>query len=170
MTGEKQLTPPPVYWAQRKNLVYVKVGLEDCSKPTIKVEKNKLYFKGNGGTEKQDHEVTLEFFGEIKPEESKYQIQARGTEFVLIKADEKGPFWKRLLKDDRKHHWLKVDFNKWKDEDDSDDELGGPGGNDGDFESMIRQMGGLNEGGVPDLDDTEENESDDDLPDLENVS
>jgi hypothetical protein len=30
-----------------------------------------------------------------------------------------------LQKDKKKYHWLKVDFNKWKDEDDSDDELGG---------------------------------------------
>ncbi len=49
-------------------------------------------------------------------------------EFALEKAEE-GPYWERLLKDKTKQHWLKVDFNKWKDEDDSDEE-GGQGGAD----------------------------------------
>lgn len=49
-------------------------------------------------------------------------------EFALEKAEE-GPYWERLLKDKSKQHWLKVDFNKWKDEDDSEDE-GGAGGAD----------------------------------------
>jgi len=33
-----------------------------------------------------------------------------------------------LTKEKQKFHWLKVDFNKWKDEDDSDEEGGGGGG------------------------------------------
>jgi prostaglandin-E synthase len=28
------------------------------------------------------------------------------------------------MKDKKKYHWLKVDFNKWKDEDDSEDDVG----------------------------------------------
>ena len=38
-------TPPPVFWAQRKNLVYVRIALEDCLNPVIKVEKQSIYFK-----------------------------------------------------------------------------------------------------------------------------
>lgn len=59
---------------------------------------------------------------------------------MLIKADDKAPYWKRLISDNLKHHWLKVDFNRWRDEDDSDDD-GANGPND--FEEMMRQMGGL---------------------------
>lgn len=61
--------------------------------------------------------------------------------------------------EDKKFHWIKIDFNKWKDEDDSDDEAGPMGGGGGggmgmpgaggDFEEMMRQMGGL--GGVGEL-------------------
>lgn len=36
------------------------------------------------------------------------------------------------MKDEKRYHWLKVDFNKWKDEDDSDEE--GQGG--ADFEEV----------------------------------
>jgi hypothetical protein len=28
------------------------------------------------------------------------------------------------MKDKKKYHWLKVDFKKWKDEDDSEDDVG----------------------------------------------
>ena len=45
-------------------------------------------------------------------------------EFALEKKDA-GPYWDRLLKEKNKYHWLKTDFNKWKDEDESDNEEGG---------------------------------------------
>jgi hypothetical protein len=51
-------------------------------------------------------------------------------EFALEKK-ETGPFWERLLKEKTKYHWLKTDFNKWKDEDESDVELVGGGGGGG---------------------------------------
>jgi len=156
-----RLLPPPVLWAQRKNLLYVKVQLEDCRNPTIKVEKDSIYFKGKGGTDNKECEVTLEFLKEIKPEESKYSVRDRATEFVLIKAEE--GFWKRLLKEDTKFHWLKVDFNKWKDEDDSEDDVEGT-----DFEEMMRKMGGMNDGGNDlNYDDAAVDSDDEELPDLE---
>lgn len=57
-------------------------------------------------------------------------------------------------------HWLKVDFSKWKDEDEADDEkasgMGGfdfGGGADGfDLNSYMSKMGGAGAGGIPDLD------------------
>ena len=129
------MLPAPVYWAQRSNLVYLKVAVEDVKSPEIKVDKDHVYYKAVGPN-KQEYEANLELFDEIKPDESKFMVRDRGTEFVLIKAKE-GPFWKRLLKPDQKYHWLKVDFNKWKDEDDSDDEAAaGPGGQGGDFEDV----------------------------------
>ena len=51
-------------------------------------------------------------------------MKQRVIEFALEKK-ESGPYWKRLVKDEKKQHWLKIDFNKWKDEDESDDEAGG---------------------------------------------
>ncbi|XP_053206132.1 co-chaperone protein daf-41-like [Panonychus citri] len=171
-------TPPPVYWAQRKNLVYVRIALEDCVNPVIKVEKQSIYFKGKGGVDNKEYECDLKLFGEIKTEESKYSVRGRGIEFVLFKVDDKGPYWKRLSAEDKKFHWIKIDFNKWKDEDDSDDEAGPMGGGGGggmgmpgaggDFEEMMRQMGGL--GGVDGLDEMDDNEKDSDdepIPDLE---
>ena len=52
-------------------------------------------------------------------------MRDRVIEFALEKKDGEGPYWKRLVKEEKKQHWLKVDFNKWRDEDESDDEAGG---------------------------------------------
>ena len=43
----------------------------------ITVEKKKLYFKGVGGTEMKEHEVTMEFFKEIDTEKSKFAVRPR---------------------------------------------------------------------------------------------
>ena len=40
--------------------------------------------------------------------------------FILQKKEE-GPYWPRLLKDSKKVHWLKANWNKWKDEDDEEE-------------------------------------------------
>lgn len=175
-----QPTPPLVHWAQRADKLFLTIDLEDCDKPDIKLEKEKLYFKGKSNSIQQDadhreHEVTIEFFKPINVEESKHSVRARGTEFVIIKDDE--AWWPRLLKDSTKRHWLKVDFPKWKDEDDSDDEaaagagfggFGGMGGEQPNFSDLMQQFGGAGGmgggmGGFGGADeDGEEIESDDD--------
>ena len=131
--------PPLVKWAQRPSLVILTICLEDCKDPTIEVKPDYLKFEGNGGPDKKDHEVKMEFLKEIDPEKSKYAVRDRVIEFALEKKDGSGPYWERLLKDKTKQHWLRVDFNKWRDEDESDDEAGGGK----DLEQMMSQMGGL---------------------------
>merc|ERR1712227_592013 len=109
-------------------------------------------------------------------EKTKYAVRDRVIEFALEKKDGEGPYWKRLVKEEKKQHWLKVDFNKWRDEDESDDEAGGGQ----DLEQMMSQMGGLGGGMAgmpgspggkmerPSLDDldAEEDSDDEELPDL----
>merc|ERR1711971_459641 len=87
------------------------------------------------------------FLKEVDPEATKYQVRPRCIEFALEKAEE-GPYWERLLAEKTKQHWLKVDFGKWKDEDDSDAEGGGGAGGGGDLEEMMKNMGGLGGGGM----------------------
>lgn len=174
---------PPVTWAQRNDLIFLTVYIDDVKNLEVKVEGNKLHVKGAGGPEKKIYEADIELYKEINPETSKQLASGRGIDFVLMKT-EAGPYWPRLLKDGRKCHWLKVDFHRWRDEDESDEEgagdagPGGPGGAGGmDIEAMMKQMGGLGGGGMPDLggmggmegDDKEEEEDSDDgdLPDLE---
>jgi len=141
---------PWITWAQRPKLIILTIQLSDCKDPEIKVDADKLHFKGIGGPDKKCYEANLEFFKEIDTEASKFAVRDRVIEFALEKKEE-GPYWDRLLKKAGKQHWLKIDFNKWKNEDDSDDEGaaqggppgGAPGGGGGDLEEMMRSMGGL---------------------------
>lgn len=157
---------PPVLWAQKKDLVFLTIEVSDVQKnPTIILEDQKLIFKGKGGSENQTYEVEMEFFGEILKPDSKFAVRARHVEFAL-KRKEPGAYWPRLLKDPTKQHWLKVDFQKWKDESDEDEE-----DDPRDLDQMLKDMGGINDT-MPNMDDiNNEEESDDsddeDMPDLE---
>ncbi len=57
-----------VMWAQRPTLVFLTVCVEDCKSPEIKLDADKLYFKGIGGPEKKLYEITINFFKEIDTE------------------------------------------------------------------------------------------------------
>ncbi|KAK0078078.1 hypothetical protein PV325_012717 [Microctonus aethiopoides] len=174
MSQETQITPPPVMWAQRSGQLYVTFCLEDCKDPEIKVEAEKLYFKGIGGTERKEHEVTVNLFKPIDTTKTVQNPKGRLFELVLTKAEE-GPYWPRLTKENQKFHWLKCDFNKWTDEDDSDN-ASEDGGEPRDLEKVMRNMGYMgggdgkpNFGDLDDIaDDAEGADSDDDeIPDLE---
>jgi len=58
-------TPPGCTWAQRPKHIIFSIGLTDCKDPVIKVEPNKLYFKGVGGTDNTERELDIEFFKDI---------------------------------------------------------------------------------------------------------
>lgn len=117
--------------------MYLTVAVEDCKNAQVKIESDKVIFKGTGG-DKHTYECTLTLYGKLKVDESKFVTRDRATEMLLVK-ESKGEYWPRLLKDTTKMHWLKVDFNKWKDEDDSDaEDMSG-----GNFEEMMRQIGGF---------------------------
>merc|ERR1712088_29471 len=171
--------PPGCVWAQRPKHIILTVCLTDCKDPVINVEKKKLYFKGVGGTEMKEHEVTMEFFKEIDTERSKFAVRPREVSFVLEKVEE--GYWDRLLESKLKQHYLKIDHKNWVDEDEEEEP-----GQGQDLEEMMRQMGGLGGAGAqatssaemgdmtkkayqrPTLDDLDiEEEEEDDMPDLE---
>jgi len=137
--------PPQILWAQRTDKVFVSIQLDDVSDENITVNTEKLTFSGK--SRNKNYAVDLEFNGSIIPEESKQRKGGREY-FFELKKKEDGPYWPRLLKDNKKRQYLKIDFNRWKDEDESDDEAGagpgpgGPGYDDANLESMMAQMGG----------------------------
>jgi prostaglandin-E synthase len=157
---------PPVEWAQRKDLLFVTIRAEDCKNPNIEITNDKLVVKGVGGTGKQPFECVLEFFKDINEDKVRRVVNDRSLEFMIPKK-ESGPFWPRLLKSDKKMHWLKIDFNKWKDEDDEEDV---ENANNWDLNDMMGKMGGMGGFGgdeKPNLDDFDEDSDNEELPDLE---
>ncbi|GFO44778.1 prostaglandin e synthase 3 [Plakobranchus ocellatus] len=155
---------PPMVWAQRKDKIFLTVQLEDIKDPVIEVKETSLHFCATAGKDNTKYEVQLEFNKEIDPPTSKQQNTGREFFFVLMKKENSQGFWPRLLKDSIKLHNLKTDFNKWRDEDDSDAE----DQEDFNLDEMMQSMGGLQgagDGGA--LPDEGEDSDDEDLPDLQ---
>ncbi|RFU34553.1 hypothetical protein B7463_g1792, partial [Scytalidium lignicola] len=188
---------PEVLWAQRssdsepaKNFIYLTISVPDVqpSKLKLDLKEGSLAFTGHSESLKRTYHVDLEFYAEIDPKESKINHSAKNIEIVLRKKEPKAEFWPRLLKDAKKVHFLKTDFDKWVDEDEQDEapeddlgNLGGMGGMPGmgDMSSMMggggdfggidfsKLGGGAGNAGEASSDDEDEEEGDEEMPELE---
>lgn len=187
-------TTPEVTWAQRssatdaeKNFIYLTIAAPDAPKIDLDLKPTGLTFSGTSETKKTTYHVELEFFAEIDVENSKTHHTSRDVLLVLRKKELKEEYWPRLLKENKKVHFLKTDFDKWVDEDEQDgapvdDAMGGMGGGmpgmegmggmgaDGGFGGLdFSKLGGGAGGGMPDLGDMggDEDDEDEDMPALE---
>ncbi|KAJ9223749.1 hypothetical protein DTO027B5_5998 [Paecilomyces variotii] len=180
---------PEVTWAQRssssdpaKNYLYVNINVPDVPKTSadLNITANNVSFTGTSIKGIKYH-VSLDLYAEIDPENSKVNHTPRGVELVLRKKDLKEEYWPRLLKESKKVHFLKTDFDKWVDEDEQDEapeddyannfggfgEDGGLGGID--FSKLGGAAGGFGADGGFGAEgaEGEEDGSDDDMPELE---
>ncbi|KAF7891291.1 uncharacterized protein EAF02_001616 [Botrytis sinoallii] len=186
---------PEVLWAQRsnkteaeKNFIYLTISVPDVKEPKIDLKSQSLTYSGYSESLKRAYAVTLEFYEEIDESASKYNHTQKNTQFVLRKKELKEEFWPRLLKDSKKVHYLKTDFDKWVDEDEQDeapeedlsqmggmggmpgmgDMMGGAGGDFGGIDfSKLGGAGMPGMGGMGDDDEGDDDEDDDDMPALE---
>lgn len=137
--------------------------MENCKDPKHELKANSFYFRGKGGTDNTDHELTLELYGEIDPEKSTCRAGDRTIFFTLMKKNPSASFWPRLTKESKKFHFVKTDFNRWRDEDDSDQDEK----EDFSLDEMMNSMGGLNGGADFGGGEEEQDSDDEDLPDLQ---
>ena len=98
-----------------------------------------LTFTGVSDTLKKTYHLELEFYAEVDPEESKPHHTPKNIEFKLQKKELSEAYWPRLLKDAKKVHFLKTDFDKWVDEDEQNEAA----------EEDFSNFGGM--GGMPGL-------------------
>ncbi|KAI9321312.1 HSP20-like chaperone [Dichotomocladium elegans] len=151
---------PSVLWAQRKDLIYLTVEVTDINKPVIEVKPNSFHFKGKGEKEQNEYEAEIEFYAAVDVEKSKQHLTPRNLTMIIYKKEE--GFWPKLQKGN-KLNFVKVDFSRWKDEDEEDDDgLPDPMGGM-DFQSLMAQAGG----NMPNMDDLPEDDSDSDDEDEE---
>lgn len=108
-------------WAQRssstdadRNFIYLTISVPDVPTKDMKLDlkSNKLTFTGHSETKKSTYHVEMEFYAEIDPEKSKVNHSARDVEMKLIKKELKDEYWPRLLKDQKRVHYLRTDFDK----------------------------------------------------------
>ena len=117
---------PNAKWAQDRDYIFFTVCLESCEKEKLHINENSLKFECLAGRNLQgiahSYKLDLSLLKDIDPRQSKYAVQDRKIEFTLKKKEVGGPFWCRLLKCPAKQHWLRIDFDKWKEENDSGEE------------------------------------------------
>ncbi|EPZ32907.1 HSP20-like chaperone [Rozella allomycis CSF55] len=133
MTASSETLLPTILWAQRKNIVYVTVEISEPEAPIISLSEEVLSVKAKSSMSGANYEVDIKFYEPIKKEDSKYHISDRNIQFILKKQNE-GPYWPRLLNDKSKKHYIKTDFTRWVDEDEEDEKTAPP--QDFDFSNM----------------------------------
>ncbi|KFY36553.1 hypothetical protein V495_07792 [Pseudogymnoascus sp. VKM F-4514 (FW-929)] len=164
---------PEVLWAQRsnateaeKNYIYLTISVPDCKPEDLKLDlkPTSVTFSGKSDSLKKSYHVELELYAEIDVDNSKINHTSKNIELVLRKKEAKEEFWPRLLKDSKKVHYLKTDFDKWVDEDEQEEApeedlsgmggmppggMGGMGGGAGGMGGMdmASMMGGMGGGG-----------------------
>ncbi|XVF32757.1 hypothetical protein REPUB_Repub17cG0110700 [Reevesia pubescens] len=142
---------PEVKWAERADKVYITVLLPDSKNAKVNLEPEGVFtFSATAGADNKLYEFKLDLHDKVNVEESKINIGVRSIFCILEKAEK--AWWKKLLCGDVKTpHYVKVDWDKWVDEDEEnavgDIDLGGM-----DFSNF----GGM--GGMADFEDSDDEE------------
>ncbi|XP_055922148.1 very-long-chain (3R)-3-hydroxyacyl-CoA dehydratase [Eupeodes corollae] len=120
-TSKQQLTPL-VYWAQTEDQITLKVELKDSKQPNVRFDEKSLKFStyGLGARGLNDYQFALNLFSKIDDDDSHFKVYDSKIEFTIRK--EQPAWWPRLTATPQKPHWLKIDFDRWRTEDDVVDE------------------------------------------------
>ena len=121
-------------------------------KPIVDLTDGKrIKYQGTDGA--TNFAFDLELYDEIVKEESKYTLDSRNI-FLNLKKKTSGPYWPRLNKDEKKYHWIEVDWMYYAEEDEEDEATQPmkPGQN---FDDMP-DMGEMDEDDEPNPDNKEE--------------
>ncbi|KAL5701253.1 prostaglandin-E synthase [Ranunculus cassubicifolius] len=143
---------PELKWAQREDKLYITVLLSDAKDAKVHLEPEGTFtFSATAGGENRLYEIKLDLFDKVNVEESKINIGMRSIFCVVAKAENK--WWNKLLRGDEKTpHFVKVDWDKWADEDDEGPEVDTSGM---DFSKFGAGMEGMGDDGE-DEDDTDD--------------
>ncbi|KAJ2490750.1 hypothetical protein IWW37_002853 [Coemansia sp. RSA 2050] len=131
---------PRVLWAQRKDVVYLTIELEDAPEATF--TEQSIDFECLKGDKK--YAFHLDFYKPIIVKETVKSDSKRVSFYILKKADDT-VWWERLYKEKEKVNFVHTDFSRFVDEDESEDEKPALSGMD--FSQL--GMGGM--GGMPGL-------------------
>lgn len=151
---------PEVKWAQRTDKIYITILLPDAKNADVELQpEGKLTFSATVGSQDTPFELNLELYDKVNVEASKINVGLRNI-FCVVEKAEKG-WWKRLLKGEGKTPlYLKVDWDKWVDEDEGQDSKSGADMDFGDIDfSKLNMGGGDFDGDGADIDE-EDDDSD----------
>ncbi|GFP79010.1 uncharacterized protein osi_027940, partial [Phtheirospermum japonicum] len=112
---------PPVKWAQRSDELCITVELPDAKNVKLNLDpEGKFYFSATSGVDNTPYEIDIDLFDKVDVNESESSVTSRNICYLVKKAESK--WWSRLLKQEGKPPvFLKVDWDKWVDEDEQDE-------------------------------------------------
>ncbi|KAM7507959.1 hypothetical protein LguiA_018412 [Lonicera macranthoides] len=115
---------PTLKWAQRSDVLFMTIELPDAKDVKLKLEpEGKFFFSATSGPENIPYEIDIDLYDKVDVNESKSSIGLRNIVYLIKKAEPK--WWTRLIKQEGKPPlFLKVDWDKWADEDDKDEKVG----------------------------------------------
>ncbi|XP_052190404.1 co-chaperone protein p23-1-like isoform X2 [Diospyros lotus] len=152
---------PTVKWAQRSDKLFITIELPDAKDVKLKLEpEGKFFFSATTGADNIPYEIDMELYEKVDVNESKASVGLRNICYLIKKAESK--WWGRLLKQGGKQPiFLKVDWDKWADEDEEQDsKLGSSDADFGDLDFSKLNMGGGDFDGVAADNDEGNDESD----------
>lgn len=132
---EEYFITPRVYWAEDKENVWLTIEVSDVKNETVLFQEDKVVFNGTRGVDNVKCKLELVLYSKIDSELSTKKITPRNIFLVLKKKE--SSFWNRLLKTKEKNNFLFVDFSRWKDEDEDEEQF--------DYSKLAEQFGGVNE-------------------------
>nr|VDD27808.1 unnamed protein product [Brassica oleracea] len=126
---------PEVKWAETTDKIFLTVVLADSKETKVNLDPEGVFdFSAKAGPENHVYELKLELHGKVNVEESKINIGARSIFCIIEKAEPER--WNKLIGGGKAPHYVKIDCDKWVDEDDEgsagagDMDMGGMGGMD----------------------------------------
>ncbi|KAG9134694.1 hypothetical protein Leryth_001008 [Lithospermum erythrorhizon] len=110
---------PEVLWAQRSDKVYLTISLPDAKEISATCQPHGQFNFSALSSQNEPFSFTLQLYGNTIPQGCKTKVGLRNI-ICSIQKEQK-IWWKRLLKSEKKPPaYIKVDWNKWCDEDDEE--------------------------------------------------
>ena len=160
-TTTPNVTAAELFWASMKDKIFLTIMLKDCSSDyDLKISEKDISFSAKNKTGDKEIRADLHLYAEIDAEKYKKSESDRSLQ-LCFNRKEPGDCWPRLLETKAKMHNVKVDFDRWDDDSDAENE-----DETANWESMMNNMN-IGDRGMEDEGSDIEDSDDDDLPDLE---
>jgi len=114
---------PFVLWAQDADNILLKIDVQDARNPRIKIGEHSVdvLTEATGASGVTIYRAHIDLLHNVHEKESSFMVLSNHIDIKLSKYS-KNDWWSRLSSEKSKLPWLKIDFDRWKNEDDDEDE------------------------------------------------
>lgn len=109
---------PSILWAQDRTHLFITLEIPDFNNQEILFSSTNVSIKGT--IDKINYDYKIDLYNEIDSNNSSWVIKKNCIELKILKS--KAYYWKKLTK--VKKNNIKIDWQRWKDEDDEGDDNG----------------------------------------------